>query len=170
LDLSSSPNWVEYARVVSKIVLDAQGTWEFPPNWDQTYQDNKEKTPDQRSDYASPGTFPGFTYEIDPDNSFVDTRVHLIIKINPIGSLMWDDHSNGAVGHDRWFDPYFAFDSYKPKYEIVFADPPNGKRAKSAEDFKYSLNHQSWRNVFLSVDKAEVIADIQADYPGAVEQ
>lgn len=166
LDISSSPDWVEYARVTSKIVLDAKGVWEFPPNWESTYQGNKKKTGDQREDYPASGQFPGFSYEIDPDNSFVDTRIHEIIEINSIGSLMYKNQ-NG----DRIYAPYWgASDSYTPKYEVKFTDPPGGAKASSAEDFKYDLNNRTWRDVFLDVDKAEVLSRLQDEYPGVTEE
>jgi hypothetical protein len=168
LDLSSSKDWVEYARVTSKIVLDAKGVWEFPPNWESTYQNNKEKTGEQRDDYPEPGQFPGFIDEIDQDNSFVDVRIHEIIEVNTIGSLRYLTQ-NG----DRIYAPYWGNQNsnatYTPKYEVKFGDPPGGKKASSADEFRYDLNNSTWRDVFLSVDKAEVLADLQDTYPGVTE-
>lgn len=169
LDISSSPNWVEYARVTSKIVLDAKGVWEFPPNWESTYQGNKDKVGDRRDDYSTPGQFSGFTDEIDPDNSFVDTRIHCIVEVNTIGTLRFNDHNNGGDGYWAWFAPYFGNKEWNPAYEIKFADSPGGKKANSTQDFKYDLNNSTWRDVFLSINKTEVIEDLQNDYPGAVE-
>ncbi len=169
LDTSSSPDWVEYARVTSKIVLDAKGVWEFPPNWESTYQGNKEKIGENRDDYATGGQFSGFNDEIDPDNSFVDTRVHCIVEVDSIGRLRFNDYNNGGDGYWGWFAPYFGSKEWNPAYNIQFADPPGGKKASSSDDFKYDLNHMTWRDVFLSVDKSQVIDELQNDYPGATE-
>lgn len=166
LDLTSSPDWIEYARVTSKIVLDAKGMWEFPPNWESTYQGNKGKTGEQRQDYSQPGQFPGYSDEIDQDNSFVDVRVHEIIEVNSIGSLMYKNQN----GRDAIYAPYWGvISSYTPKYEVKFADPPGGAKANSADDFKYDLNHTTWRDVFLSVDKTEVMNQLRVEYPGVTE-
>jgi hypothetical protein len=144
-------------------VLDAKGVWEFPPNWEQTYQGNKKKTGEQRDDYAEPGQFPNFTDEIDQDNSFVDVRIHEIVEVNTIGSLRYLTQN----GSDAIYAPYWgASDSYRPKYEVKFGDPPGGKKAGSADDFRYDLNNTTWRDVFLDVNKAEVLKDLQATYPG----
>jgi len=169
LDISSSPDWVEYARVTSKIVLDAKGVWEFPPNWESTYQGNKDKVGDRREDYSEPGKFSGFSSEIDQDNSFVDTRIHCVVEVNTIGTLRFNDHNNGGSGYWAWYAPYFGSSSWNPKYEVKFSDPPGGKKANSTQDFQYDLNHSTWRDVFLSINKTEVIEDLQNDYPGVVE-
>jgi len=166
LDLSSSPDWVEYARVTSKIVLDAKGVWEFPPNWEQTYTNNKEKTGDQREDYSAPGQFPGFSAEIDEDNSFVDVRIHEIIEVNTTGTLRYLTQN----GSDTIYAPYWGImGSYHPKFEVKFNDPPGGAKASSAKDFQYDLNNYTWRDVFLSVNKAEVLEDLENTYPGVTE-
>lgn len=169
LDISSSSSWVEYARVTSKIVLDAKGVWEFPQNWESTYQGNKDKVGDRRDDYPEPGHFDGFDDEIDQDNSFVDTRIHCIIEVNTVGTLRFNDHNNGGSGYWAWFAPYFGDSSWNPTYEVKFTDPPGGKKASSAKDFQYDLNNSTWRDVFLSVNKAQVLKDLQNDYPGVVE-
>lgn len=166
LDLSGAKDWVEYARVTSKIVLDAKGTWEFPPNWESTYQGNKKLIGDQREDYQEPGRFPGYPHEIDESNSFVDTRVHHLVEVNSMGSLRNQDYNNGGDGYWAWHNPYYGSSSYDPVYEIKFADPPGGKKAGSADEFKYDLNHRTWRDVFLAVNKAEVMANLENQYPG----
>jgi hypothetical protein len=140
--------------------------WEFPTNWESTYQGNKEKTGEQRSDYTEPGRFSGFSDEIDPDNSFVDVRLHEIIEVNTIGSLRYLTMN----GSETTYAPYWgASDNYQPKYEVKFANPPGGNKAGSADDFRYDLNHSTWRDVFLDVDKAKVFEDLKKDYPGATE-
>lgn len=169
LDMSSPASWVEYARVTSKIVLDAKGVWEFPPNWEGTYQRNKEKVGENREDYSEPGKFGGSSEEIDQDNSFVDTRVHCIIEVNTMGTLRYSDHNNGGAGYWAWYAPYFASGVWSPKYEVKFADAPGGKKASSAEDFKYDLDSKTWRDVFLSVSKAKVMDRLREEYPGVTE-
>jgi hypothetical protein len=164
LDLSNDQQWVEFARVTSKIVLDAKGVWEFPPNWESTYQGNKKKIGDQREDYSAPGRFEGYSHEIDPDNSFVDVRVHLIIEVNTIGTLKYID----PFGIISWYSPYFASITWVPQYECKFKDPPGGKQASSANEFLKDLNNWSWRDVFLSVDKNELKSDLQSRYPGVI--
>lgn len=169
LDLKDSPDWVEYARVFSKIVLDAKGVWEFPPNWKTTYSDNKKLQGEQRKDYPAEGRFPNTTETVDGGNSFVDERVHLIVEVNSIGTLRYQDHNNGGDGYWAWEQPYFGNSTYDPDYEIRFADPPGGAKATSAEDFKRSQNNRTWRTVFAGVNKSELITKIQREYPGAVE-
>lgn len=168
LELKDSPDWIEYARVFSKIVLDAKGVWEFPPNWKSTYQGNKQKQGEQRDDYPAEGIFPNTTETVDGGNSFVDERVHLIVEINSIGTLRYQDHNNGGDGYWAWEQPYFGNSTYNPDYEIRFAEPPGGKRATSAEDFKRSQNNRTWRTVFAGVNKQALIDKIQREYPGAV--
>lgn len=167
LDFSSSKDWVEYARVTSKIVLDPKGTWEFPTNWEGTYQSNRDRVGEQRSEYPPEGVFPYTAETVDGTNCFVDTRVHCIIEVNSIGQLQYKDHNNGGDGYWAWYSPYFGSSTYDPKYEILFADPPGGAKANSAEEFKYDLNNRTWRDVFLEVNKTAVIARLQREYPGA---
>lgn len=169
MDLVSGQDYVEFARVTSKIVLDAKGTWEFPENWKDTFNANREKVGEQRDDYPGDGEFPNNDSTIDADNSFVDTRVHHIVKVNAIGSLQHEDFNNGGDGYWAWFDPYFGDRDYQPDYEIVYAEPPGGSKASSVEEFKYDQNHWTWRDAFLRVDKTKLEADLQDWYPGAVK-
>jgi len=169
LDIGSSPEWIEYARVSSKIVLDPKGVWEFPPNWESTYQGNKHKIGDQRDDYPDDGEFPSVSDTVDGGNSFVDERVHLIVEVNSTGTLRYRDFNNGGSGHFDWEQPYFGSRTYQPKYEIQFADPPGGARATSAEDFSRSKYNRTWRNAFVEVDKSALIDKIKREYPGATE-
>lgn len=169
LDMSMPKDWVEYARVVSKIVLDPKGTWEFPPNWATTYNDNREKQGDERDDYPADGTFSNTSDTVDATNCFVDERVHLIVEVNTLGVLNYRDFNNGGDGYWAWENPWFGYDSYDPVYEIRIAEPPGGSKASNAEEFKRDLNNRTWRTVFLDVNKTEVIAKIQEEYPGASE-
>lgn len=163
VDINTSPDYIEYARVTSKIVLDAKGVWEFPPNWKATYQANKEKEGDQRDDYPDEGTFPYSAQKVDGGNSFVDERLHLIIEINSFGRLRYNNHNT------RIYPPYIGMYNYNPDYEIRFADPPGGARATSAEDFKHSQNNRTWRTVFAGVNKQKLLERLQIEYPGATE-
>ena len=168
LDMKDSPDWIEYARVFSKIVLDAKGVWEFPPNWKTVYQNNKQLQGDQRQDYPPDGTYPNTSQTVDGGNSFVDERVHLIVEVNSIGTLRYQDHNNGGDGYWAWEQPYFGSSTYDPDYEIRFADPPGGSKATSAEDFKRSQNNRTWRTVFAGVNKSALIEKIQKEYPNSV--
>jgi len=167
MDLVSGKDYVEFARVTSKIVLDAKGTWEFPENWKTTFNANREKVGEQREDYAEDGEFPDTTSTIDASNSFVDTRVHHVVTVNAIGSLKHEDFNNGGDGYWAWHSPYFGDRTYNPDYEIVYADPPGGKKASSAKEFEYDQNNWTWRDAFLRVDKAELEADLKDWYPNA---
>lgn len=167
LDMTSTPSWVEYARVVSKIVLDPKGVWEFPPNWKSTFSSNRSKIGDERQDYPPDGKFPNITDTVDGTNCFVDERVHMIVEVNGIGSLQYKDFNNGGDGYWAWENPYFGNSNYDPAYEIQFAEPPGGSRASNAEEFRYDLNHRTWRDAFLDVDKSALIAKLQREYPGA---
>jgi hypothetical protein len=169
MDISSSPDFVEYARVVSKIVLDPQGVWEFPINWQSTYDNNRQLVGDERSDYPADGTFDGYSDTVDGGNCFVDERVHLIIEVSSFGSLKYLDFNNGGDGYWAWENPYFGNADYNPIYEIRFAEPPGGSKASNAEDFRHAQLFGSWREVFLKVDKKELIEKLQTEYPTATE-
>jgi hypothetical protein len=170
LDIKDSPDWVEFGRVTSKIVLTAEGVYEYPPNWDQTYSDNQNVyNPKSRATYPT-GTFPYFStdYDIDPDQSFIDERVHCIIKVNTVGAIQFEDFNNGGDGYWAWNLPYFGYSTYNPKYECKWADPPGGKKASSAEDFQNDVNNRTWRDVFLEVDKEDIQDRLTDEYPGVV--
>lgn len=167
LDTSSTKDWVEYARVVSKIVLDPKGVWEFPTNWQSTFSSNRSKIGNERQDYPADGEFPNITDTIDGSNCFVDERVHMIVEVNSIGSLQYKDFNNGGDGYWAWENPYFGNSTYDPAYEIQFAEPPGGSRATSADDFRYDLNNRTWRDAFLDVDKPALIEKLRNEYPGA---
>lgn len=167
LDIKDTPDWVEFARVSSKIVLDERGVWEYPENWEGTYQANKDKLPDRKTDFNQ-GTFDYFTntYTIDPDQSFTDERVHCIIKVNTVGAIQYEDFNNGGDGYWAWNMPYFGLVGYQPVYTCKWTDPPGGKKASSAEDFKHDVNHRTWRDVFLEVNKNDIKEKLRDDYPG----
>lgn len=167
LDMSSPKDWVEYARVVSKIVLDPKGVWEFPANWQSAFSSNRSKIGDERQDYPIAGTFPNTSETVDGSNCFVDERIHMIVEVNSIGSIRYSDFNNGGDGYWGWENPYFGDSAYDPTYEIQFAEPPGGSRAQNAEEFKHDLNNRTWRDVFLEVDKKELIEKLQDEYPGA---
>jgi hypothetical protein len=150
LDLSSAPDWIEYARVTSKVVLDAEGTHEAPIGWPENTQHDNGK-------------------ELDPDNSFTDERLHCIVHINTAGRLRYEDFSNGGSDYWAWFDPKFGYSTWDPEYQLKLSDPPGGTKANSAEDFKYDLNNRTWRDVFLDVDKDEVLEKLNLEYPGIIE-
>lgn len=167
LDIKETPDFVEYARVVSKIVLDPQGVWEFPTNWQSTYNSNREKVGDERADYPADGTFDGYSDTVDAGNCFVDERVHLIVEVSSSGYLRYFDMNNGGDGYWGWENPYFGNADYDPIYEIRFAEPPGGSKASNAEDFRHAQVFGSWREVFLGVDRQELTTKIQTEYPGA---
>jgi hypothetical protein len=167
LDISDPPEWVEFARVTSKIVLTAAGVFEYPPNWEDTHNANKNiVNPANRIEYNT-GKFPGFStdYDIEPDESFTDERVHCIVKVNTVGMLQYEDFNNGGDGYWAWNTPYFGYSTYDPKYECKWVDPPGGKKASSAEDFKHDLNNRTWRDVFLEVDKDVIKEKFNDEYP-----
>jgi hypothetical protein len=173
LDITSPKDWMEYCRVTSKIVLDPQGVWEFPPNWESTYRSNKNKIGDERSDYTEDGYFPALPYSIDANNCFVDTRVHLIIEVSSTGTLRYTDFNNSGVGYIDWEAPYFGTANYQPQYIINFVTPPGGgAQASSAQDFLDGQNPRiwNWRKIFLNVDKTKVLEGILEIYdPAYVE-
>lgn len=171
LDIKTTPDWVEYARVTSKIVLDPVGTWEFPNNWKSTYNANRnEPNPNKRTEIKDMGVFEGFNgYEIDPDRSFVDTRVHCIVYANAYGDLRYEDFNNGGDGYWAWYTPYFGISTYDPDYELEYVAPPGGEKASSAEDFQYDLNHRTWRDAFLDVDKEAMKEKLRKQYPGCID-
>jgi hypothetical protein len=172
LDWEATPDWIEFARVTSKIVLDYRGVWEFPAEWRNQFKANRtELNPNNRQPYTN-DTFQEFNnsdYELDYESCFIDTRVHMIVKINSYGSLLYDDLNNGGDGYWAWNTPYFGYASFDPWYEIEFMDPPGGAKASSAEDFKRDLNHRTWRDVFLQIKKADLIARLSEEYPSLEE-
>ena len=169
LDMSSAPEWVEYARITSKIVLDELGTWEYPAAWVETFNANRKLAHDQRREETKMGVFSGVSHQIDPNNSFTDTRTHCIIKINTHAVLQYEDFNNGGDGYAWWFMPYFGRSDYNPEYEISLSDPPGGKKAANAEEFKRDLNNRTWRDVFLQVNKSQLIIEMRDSYPSLSE-
>lgn len=163
LDITSAETTAEYARVYSKIVLDAKGVWEFPPNWQGTYDNNQNKTGEERQDYPSEGEFPNHpSATIDADNSFVDERVHVIIHVDTMGRLSYE-HPRGI---QRIYAPYWGHANYTPQYHGRFAEPPGGSNASSAEEFLFRLNNRGWHTVFLDVNKNAVKSRLESSYPG----
>jgi hypothetical protein len=153
---SSSKDWNEYCRVYSKIVLDPKGVWEFPPNWEQTYQSNRDKQGEQRANMPGEGRWPDHNAaSVDPDNHFVDERVHLIIEVNSFGQL------KTTAFHHSNEQPKIGFFGYDPTYHLRFTDPPGGAKASSAEEFKYDLRNRTWRDVFLDVDKDRITSELK---------
>ena len=163
VDIQDAETKAAYARVYSKIVLDSKGVWEFPPNWQSTYDNNQRKSGDDREDYPSEGTFPNHpTRKIDADNSFVDERVHVIIHVNTMGQLSYEY----PKGIQRIYAPYWGHANYTPQYHGRFAEPPGGSTASSAEEFLFRLNNRGWHTVFLDVDKDEIKSRLEKNYRG----
>jgi hypothetical protein len=170
LDIKDPPEWVEFARVTSKIVLTPDGVSEYPPNWESTYDANQNVVnPKERAAYNT-GTFDGFSsdYDIDPDQSFTDERVHCIVTVNSMGTVRYEDFNNGGSGYWAWNPPYFGNSTYHPDYEGKKTAPPGGDKAGSAEDFRYDVNNRTWRDVFLEVDIADIKDRLSRQYPGIV--
>ena len=158
-DMDNPKDWNEYCRVFSKIVLDPKGVWEFPPNWETTYQNNRNQMGEARSDMPGPGRWPSHNIaEVDPDNHFVDERTHLIIEVNSFGQL------KTTYFHHSIEQPKVGHFNYDPTYHLRFSDPPGGERASSAEEFKYDLRNRTWRDVFLDVDKHRIIEKLEKEY------
>jgi hypothetical protein len=159
VESDDTKDWEEYCRLYSKIVLDPKGVWEFPPNWEQTYQSNRDQQGEQRADMPGEGVWPGHNIaKVDPDNHFVDERVHVIIEVNSFGQL-----KTTAFRHS-FEQPKVGFFNYDPTYHLKFADPPGGAKATSAEEFKYDLRYRTWRDVFLDVNKDKIIDALSKQY------
>jgi len=162
LDSDSMVTSAEYARVYSKIVLDPKGAWEFPSNWEDTYQSNKKAVGDDRQDYTNPGSFPDSQETVDADNCFVDERVHLIIKVDSAERVFYE-YPKGVVDI---YSPYIGSSNYHPQYHCRFASPPSSGTASGIEELLFKLNHRGWWSVFLNVDKAYIKSWLRTLYPG----
>lgn len=147
LEIDKDSDWIEFCRVVSKIVLDPDGTHEAPIGWPTTSK------------------FSGLsTKELDPYNSFTDERVHAIVNINNIGSLRYESYNNGGKGYSSWFDPMFGKSTWNPSYEVKYSTPPTNE--PNSKSMSYSLS--SWQKVFTSVNKGQLEDDLKKRYPGLV--
>lgn len=138
LEESTPSQWMEVYRVVSDKVRDPDGVWEKPPGWD---------------DNPKVGTFPVGDHEIDPDMSSDESWPHEIGDISKIGQI-------SSIWHRYYvplLDPYkTAGMSFTPKFYLQWASPPAVREDPDGV----------WRAAFGQVDKAAVLADLQAKYPG----
>lgn len=147
LDVSQDPDWVEYARVYSKIVLDPDGAWELPDNWRSG------------GDTQSTGTFSSGTHKIDPDNCFIDERIHCIVSVNYLSQLRYD-FVGGGLTSSSWQQPYFGSDAYWPEMLLRRASAPN-------DDYKNrttNLFKDGWYHVFLKVNYSNMLSYLQNIY------
>lgn len=132
--------WMEFYRVVSDIVLDPDGSWEKPPNWDDNPKD---------------GSFPVGDHDIDPDNSFTDERLHEIGDVSKIGQVA----SFWRRFYAPLLDPYkTAGTSFTPKYYLKWASLPSASEDPDG----------IWRAAFGKADKAAILASLQQIYTGIV--
>ena len=162
LDKVKSPEW---ARVYSKIVLDEDGSHESPEGWptnkelDDGVNFNKNNGNDPKP-------------ELDPDMSFTDTRVHLLITIDMFGNLNWDHQQHWLL--DPFDDPKvlceekIKYNPKKPEFFLKFASPPGGAKTSSAEEFIFEMMNTTWRDIFIIPDKAKV-KDKILDYYGEMK-
>lgn len=154
------PKPVEFLRVYSKIVLDIDGPHEAPTNW-----------PDQIT--IEPYTFKENKKELDPENSFTDERVHLIITIDSMGNLFYE-----FFGH-YYLDPFtkplkliqymdtllaVAFGSWTVQFYAKFSEAPGGKLAKSPESFYFDMHNFTWRDVFNMIDKVKLFDTLKSKH------
>jgi hypothetical protein len=161
--------WLPLYRIVSQIVLDPLGVWEYPKNWRDTDKENKSKTQDDSSRKQKPmGTFPGWTnYQIDPDNSFTDERTHQTAEYNAFGQIRV--MTPGKIisiqepywGTSRTFQSLSA-DGYI-EFTIEFASKP-----KWAKDMK--LSELQWVNAYLSIDQNRIYDELLSTYPSLIRK
>lgn len=147
LDVTQEQDWVEYARVYSKIVLDPDGAWELPDNWRSG--GNTQTT----------GEYSTGTHKIDPDNCFVDERLHCIVSVNYLSQLRYD-FVGGGLTSSSWLQPYFGSDAYWPEMLLRRASAPT-------DDYKNrttNLFKDGWHHAFLKVNYSSMLSYLQGIY------
>lgn len=151
----------ELYKVTSKIVLDPEGTWEYPPNWESTYNANKDlpQGSSQRAKYAL-GEFPNTAHKIDPDVSFTDERLHKTGKYNFMGQVF--HQSLKPDSPFLWYAPYQFDTTYHPEYTLTWTKP-TWKEGMSYED---ELFFES----FWRIDFEGIYEDLRNDFPDLVNE
>ena len=170
MDFDIKSTWMPCFEVITKIVLDAQGTWEYPINWRGVDQENKGKNLDDASRKARPmGTFPNYTaYEIDPDNSFTDRRIHLIGTYDILGRVRTERFHEMMIPQA----PY-RYNSNRSFYDLAqggliffsleWAKKPDWKPGMTFDE-------RSWAQAYLSIDKVEILNDLTRQFPGLTSE
>ncbi len=137
--IQNKERYQEYYRIVSTIVLDADGAHEMPPNW------------------PTDGAYPYFSsdYDLDPDNSLTEDRIHEVGFVDNIGII------NNLL--NRYYvsilPPYAQSGlTYHPVYHIKYAQP-NVNGLDSNET-------QMWQQAFASVNRTELFDDLSDKYDG----
>lgn len=159
--------WLPLYTVTSKIVLDEKGVWEYPMNWESVDNTNKTLTQDNpnRADRGM-GKFPGYTsYEIDPDQSFTDERVHQTGKYDYAGFVRVD-MPNEILTVQEPYNNSWSFQELGRanlvRFHLKFASKPTWKKGMS-----YSEMH--WIQAWASIDKTAIHNELKEDYPGIVK-
>ena len=160
----------EYARVYSKIVLDEDGAHEAPEGWTEVTNIEVENVGVRPFNYLQEnGTIR--KDDLDPNQSFTDQRVHLIVTIDMYGNLIYDYQNHWLL--DPFNDVKTPCESKinnpkPPEFYLKFASPPGGAKTSSAEEFMFEMMATTWRNIFLIPNK-EKFKEKMIDYYTAIK-
>ena len=160
--------WLPLYTVTSNIVLDDHGVWEYPMNWEGTDQANKTKTQDDPNRAKrGKGTFPGYSdYEIDPDMSFTDERVHQTGKYDYLGFVRVDI-PNEILTPQEPFSNAYTFQQLgrmnKIRFHLKFASKPVWKKGMSYDEMH-------WIQAWASIDKTAIYEELKEDYPNIIKE
>lgn len=161
--------WMPFYTVYTKIVLDELGTWEYPMNWETADFNNRKKSPDDptktKRDIGTFGTWS--SYELNPDMSFTDERVHQIGEFDFIGrvrtstpndilTVQWPYFSSGLSFHDLGARDLIRF-------HLKFAPKPTWKQSMSYPE-------QNLFDAYYSINKNDIFEELQDDYPNIMKE
>lgn len=160
--------WLPLYTVTSKIVLDEKGIWEYPMNWENIDNSNRKMTQDDpnRAERGM-GKFPGYTsYEIDPDMSFTDERVHQTGQYDCFGFVRVQ-MPNEILTPQEPYNTSWSFQELGRanlvRFHLKFASRPTWKKGMS-----YSEMH--WIQAWASIDKTAIHNELKEDYPRIVKE
>lgn len=139
--VSSSNEYMEFYRVISKIVLDQDGAHEMPPNWE-------DNPPD--------GHYPNMStdHDLDPDNSFTDERIHELGEANKFGSINTLRHRYSTSN----LDPYTVGSVYTPKYKVKWGTVNSSGLSEDEVN--------TWNQAFARINKDQLLIDLGKRFPG----
>ena len=156
--------WMPLYTVSSKIVLDDLGVWEYPLNWEGVDTANERKAPDDPTKSTRPpGTFGIWSnYEISPDMSFTDERVHQIGEYDFIGRVRTRIPNDILTVQWPYFSSGLSFFELGRRnlirFHLKFASKPTWKQSMSYPE-------QNLFDAYFSIDQDEIYEDLKKDYP-----
>ena len=159
--IDASFEWRSLYKITRRVVTDELGSWEYPPVWASHDASSRGKSPDDPSIPTRPegsyGEWSGHT--INPDMAFSDQRLHLFAEFNRLGRLRVSESMVEVL------EPYrrsgLSFQVLAERGLIQFWLEKTGKPT-----YKPSQgNEAGWMEAYQSFDWAEILAEINSDYP-----